>query len=63
MDISRLKNIQPVLDRFTEEKNAAGLNLLVYKDGLLVHRGDKHEFDYVQTEEKTKLLYLGFASL
>ena len=33
MDISRLKNIQPVLDRFTEEKNAAGLNLLVYKDG------------------------------
>lgn len=33
MDISRLKNIQSVLDNFTEEKNAAGLNLLVYKDG------------------------------
>ncbi len=33
MDISRLKNIQNVLDNFTEEKNAAGLNLLVYKDG------------------------------
>ena len=33
MDISRLNNIQSVLDRFTEEQNAAGLNLLVYKDG------------------------------
>ena len=32
MDISRLKNIQAVLDNFTNEKNAAGLNLLVYKD-------------------------------
>ena len=33
MDISHLENIQPVLDRITEEKSAAGLNLLVYKDG------------------------------
>ena len=33
MNLSILENIQPVLDRFTEEKNAAGLNLLVYKDG------------------------------
>ena len=32
MDISRLKDIQPVLDRFTDEKNAAGLNLLVYEN-------------------------------
>ena len=33
MENLSLKNIQPVLDKFTEEKNAAGLNLLVYKDG------------------------------
>ena len=33
MDISRLKNIQSVLDNFTNDKNAAGLNLLVYENG------------------------------
>ena len=33
MELTLLKNIQPVLDRFTSEKNAAGLNLLVTKDG------------------------------
>lgn len=37
--------------------------LLVYKDGILVHTGQKHDHTYVQTEEKTKLLYLGFAGL
>ena len=37
--------------------------LLVYKDGELVHIGEKHEFTFVETEEKMKLLYLGFASL
>ena len=37
--------------------------LLVYKDGELVHTGERHEFTYVQTEEKTKLLYLGYAAL
>jgi glutamine amidotransferase len=37
--------------------------LLVYKDGELVHTGEKHEFTFVETEEKMKLLYLGFASL
>lgn len=37
--------------------------LLVYKDGELVHTGEKHEFTFVQTEEKTKLLYLGYAAL
>ena len=33
MDSTILKNIQPAMDRFTSEKNAAGVNLLVYKDG------------------------------
>ncbi len=33
MDLSKLKNIQALLDSFTEEKNAAGLNLLVYEKG------------------------------
>ena len=37
--------------------------LLVYKDGVLVHTGEKHEFDFVQTEEKMKFLYLEYASL
>ena len=33
MNSTILKNIQPAMDRFTSEKNAAGVNLLVYKDG------------------------------
>ena len=33
MDSTILKNIQPAMDRFISEKNAAGVNLLVYKDG------------------------------
>lgn len=33
MELSRLKNIQNVLDSFVQEKNAAGLNLLVYENG------------------------------
>ena len=32
MELSKLQNIQHVLDMFTEEKNAAGLNLLLYKN-------------------------------
>lgn len=32
MELSKLQNIQHVLDMFTKEKNAAGLNLLLYKD-------------------------------
>ena len=37
--------------------------LLVYKDGILVHTGERHEFTYVHTEEQTKLLYLEYAAL
>ena len=37
--------------------------LLVSKDGLLVHRGERHSFSYVESEEKMKLLYLGYANL
>ena len=33
MDLAKLQNIQMVLDDFTAEKQAAGLNLLVCKDG------------------------------
>ena len=33
MNSTILKNIQPAMDRFISEKNAAGVNLLVYKDG------------------------------
>ena len=33
MDLAKLHNIQKVLDDFTTEKQAAGLNLLVCKDG------------------------------
>ena len=33
MDISSLSKLQNVLDDFVEKKQAAGLNLLVYKDG------------------------------
>ena len=41
MDLAKLQNIQMVLDDFTAEKQAAGLNLLVYKDG--------HEIGYWQS--------------
>ena len=33
MDFAKLGNIQNVLDDFTAKKEAAGLNLLVCKDG------------------------------
>ena len=33
MDLAKLNNIQNVLDDFIAEKQAAGLNLLVCKDG------------------------------
>ncbi len=44
-------------------REVPGNQLLVYKDGELVHTGEKHEFTYVETEEKMKLLYLEYASL
>ncbi|MBR6402002.1 MAG: class II glutamine amidotransferase [Eubacterium sp.] len=37
--------------------------LLVYKDGELIHTGTQHEFTYVQNEEDMKMLYLGYAGL
>ena len=37
--------------------------LLVYKDGLLIYTGEKHDYTYIPSEEQMKLLYLGYASL
>ena len=37
--------------------------LLVYKDGELIYEGEKHEHTYIEDEENTKLLYLGYAGL
>ncbi|MBO4864273.1 MAG: class II glutamine amidotransferase [Eubacterium sp.] len=37
--------------------------LLVYKDGQLIHTGERHEYTYVQSEEDLKTLYLGYAGL
>ncbi len=37
--------------------------LLVYKDGLLIHTGERHDFSYVEDDEKMKMLFLGYASL
>ena len=37
--------------------------LFVYKNGECVFRGQKHSFTFVEDEEKTKLLYLGFSEL
>lgn len=44
-------------------REVPGNRLLVYKDGELVHTGEKHEFTFEETEEKMKLLYLEYASL
>ena len=37
--------------------------LLVYKNGECVFRGQKHGYTYVEDKEKTRLLFLGFSGL
>lgn len=37
--------------------------LFVYKNGECVYTGQKHPFTYIENEEQTKLLYLGYAEL
>ena len=37
--------------------------LLVYKDGTLIHTGEKHNHSYVHDEEKMKLIYLEYSGL
>ena len=37
--------------------------LFVYKDGVLIYEGAKHENSYIHDEEKMKLLYLEYAAL
>ena len=37
--------------------------LLVYKNGELIHKGEKHNFSHVTTEEEMKMLFMNYASL
>ena len=37
--------------------------LLIYKDGLRIHVGEKHDGTYVENEEQLRMLYLNYAGL
>ena len=37
--------------------------LLVYKDGILIHEGIRHNFTYIHDEDRMKMIYLDYANL
>lgn len=44
-------------------KNVPMNQLLAYEDGKLIYTGTKHEYEFVDSEEKMHMLFLDFANL
>ena len=44
-------------------KNIPMNQLLAYEDGKLIYTGTKHEYEFVDSEEKMHMLFLDFANL